>query len=201
MTWQPPQGSFVIEPPKPSPWVVMPTADVPRPEEAYRTDDNLKRLFGIAWAKTPKPFEAALEVFGEETNKALWASWNWLTDPLVVATKDNYAQNIELNDKLLDKDQLAARLLKFAEEKDVSGRFYICEAKDRLAAFKLYAEVQGFVGKLQIDASTNTFTNNELKITLVKPEKIEEKVAPIIDQEQDTETVLPLNLKLVGNSR
>lgn len=201
MSWEPPSGSFVVEPLKPAfkPWPKQePMPD--KPEPAWRSDENLKRLFGIALAKSPRnAFEAALEVFPTETNHALWASWNWLADPLVVATKDAYAQNIELNEKLLDKSQLSARLLKFAEEKDPTGRFYILEGKDRLAAFKLYAEVQGFIGKIAIDASTNNFTNNELKITLVKPQKIEEVVTTVIEQEPEAVT-LPVNLKLV-NSR
>jgi hypothetical protein len=194
-------GSFSVEPATKSPWQQMAVSDVPRAEEAYRSDPGLKRLFGIALAKHKKPFDAALEVFPDNTNHALWASWNWLTDPLVVASRDAYAQNIELSEKLLDKDGLAARLLTFAEEKDPTGRFYICEAKDRLAALKLFAEVQGYIGKVNIDASTNTFTSNELKITLVKPQKAEEKVATVIENEPELETKLPINLKLVAASR
>lgn len=201
MPWECPQGSFSVEPLKPSPWVAMPTAEAPSPvEPAWRSDQGLKRQFGIELAKNAKPFEAALAVFPKETNNAVWVSWNWLNDPLVVASRDSYAQNVELNENILDKDQLAARLLKFAEEKDPSGRFYICEAKDRLAALKLYAEVQGFIGKLSIDASTNDFTNNELKLTLVKA--VQKETVEIIEDEADLEpTVLPLNLKLVANSR
>jgi len=203
----PPQGSFEVKAPAFAPWS-KPIDDLPssanaepcKPEHAYRSDEGLKRLFGVEWAKNPKPFEAALVVFATDTNAALWVSWNWLTDPIVIAAKDAYAQNAELNEKLLDKEQLAARLLQFAEEKDISGRFYILEGKDRLAAFKLYAEVQGFIGKLSIDASTNNFTNNELKITLVRPDPIEEKAAKVIEHEPEIENALPISLKLV-NSR
>lgn len=201
--WTPPEGSFSVEPlpsAKPSPWVLMPTADVPKTvEPAWRSDEGLKKQFGIELAKHPKPFDAALKVFGADTNAALWASFNWLHDPLVVASRDTYAQNIELSEKLLDKDQLAARLLKFADERDPTGRFYICEAKDRLAALKLYAEVQGFTGKLSIDASTNNFTNNELKLVLVPAPEKETKVIEA-EPEELSAPILPLNLKLV-NSR
>ncbi len=195
MNW-PPSGSFTVEPiPAFKPW----PKPVPQPEPAWRSDDSLKKLFGMALAKHPKPFEAALTVFPDDTNAALWASIHWLADPLVVATKDTYAQNIELSEKILDKDALAARLLQFAEENDVSGRFYICEAKDRLAALKLYAEIQGFIGKIAIDASTNHFTNNELKLVLVPAPEKETKVIEA-EPEEISAPVLPLNLKLV-NSR
>ncbi len=194
----PPVGTFEVKGIAFQPWA-KPIGEAARSEEpAYRSNEGLKRLFGVELAKNPKAFEAALVVFGEDTNAALWASWNWLTDPLVIAAKDAYAQNTELNEKLLDKDQLAARLLQFAEEKDVSGRFYILEGKDRLAAYKLFAEIQGFIGKLSIDASTNNFTNNELKLTLVRPEPIKQEAATIIEHEPEIKHSLPINLKIVS---
>jgi hypothetical protein len=201
--WTPPEGSFSVEPlpaPKPSPWVLMPTAAVPSSvEPAWRSDEGLKKQFGIELAKHETAFDAALEVFPNDTGAALWASFHWLSDPVVVAAKDTYAQNIELSEKLLDKSQFAAKMLKLADERDPSGRFYILEGKDRLAAYKLFAEVQGFIGKLSIDASTNHFTNNELKLTLVKA--VQKETVEIIQEEPDLEpTVLPHNLKLV-NSR
>lgn len=201
MSWEPPQGSFIVQPVQPHtgfiPWPKA-AQELPKPiVPAWHNDEELKRRFGIELAKH-KPFEAGLAVFGDDTNSALWASFNWLADPLVVATRDNYTQNIELSEKLLDKDAFAAKMLKLADEKDISGRFYILEGKDRLAAYKLFAEVQGFIGKLSIDASTNTFTNNELKITLVKPEK-QEQIAPTVIEQEPEIVALPLNLKLVGS--
>ena len=201
MTTWPPSGSFTVAPIAAfQPWAKPDIEPAKAPEPAWRADEGLKKLFGIALAKHEKPFSAALDVFPDDTNAALWASYHWVNDPVVVASKDAYAQNIELSEKLLDKEQLAAKLIKFAEEKDASGRFYICEAKDRLAAYKLFAEIQGFIGKIAIDASTNNFTNNELKITLVKPEIQEKITAKVIEAEPDLEDALPINLKLV-NSR
>jgi hypothetical protein len=66
---------------------------------------------------------------------------------------------------------------------------------------KLYAEVQGFIGKIAIDASTNHITNNELKITLVKAIQNQEKIATVIEAEPELEDILPINLKLVNTSR
>lgn len=198
MSWEPPQGSFTVQPHTGFvPWPKAAQEPAKPIVPAWHNDEELKRRFGIELAKH-KPFEAGLAVFGEDTNSALWASWNWLADPLVVATKDAYAQNIELNEKLLDKEQFAAKMLQLADEKDPSGRFYILEGKDRLAAYKLFAEVQGFIGKLSIDASTNNITNNELKIILVKAEKIEQ-VAPTVIEQEPEKVALPLNLKLVGS--
>lgn len=202
MAWEIPSGSFSVEPLKLGfqPW---PKQEDSKPviEPAWRSDENLKRQFGVALAKSPKnAFDAALNVFGADTNAALWASFNWLHDPLVVASRDTYAQNIELSEKLLDKDAFAAKMLKMADERDPTGRFFLLEGKDRIAILKLYAEVQGFTGKLSIDASTNNFTNNELKLVLVPAPEKETKVIEA-EPEELSAPILPLNLKLVSGSR
>lgn len=194
--WTPPEGSFTVQPIGFKPWS---TPDVKPVEPAWRSDDTLKRAFGIALAKLKKPFDAGLDVFPNDTGQALWASVNWAHDPLVLASRDIYLDTVGISNNLLSKEQLAAKLLAFAEEKDVSGRFYICEAKDRLAALKLYSEVQGFTGpKVNVDLSSN-FTNNELKLVLVSAPQQETKVIEA-EAEEVSAPVLPHNLKLV-NSR
>jgi hypothetical protein len=169
----------------------------PWPTAEWQADPEKKRLFGIELAKHEKAFDAALVVY-DDAGRSLWASQNLLTDPIVIGAKDAYLNQVDLTENLLDKNQLAARLLKFADEKDPSGRFYILEGKDRLATLKLYAEVQGFIGKVNIDASTNSYVNNELKILLVKaPTKEEPRV---VEQEiinNNSNINIPSNIKLV----
>ncbi len=140
-----------------------------------------------------------MKVFPTNTNSALWASVQWLADPLVLASRDIYLDNVKISNNLLDKEALAARILAFAEEKDSSNRFYICEARDRLSAYKLYSEVCGFTGKVADITNTNNFTNNELKLVLIPAPEKETKVIEV-EQEEVSAPVLPLNLKLV-NSR
>jgi hypothetical protein len=99
-----------------SPWTVAAAA----PEvQAYQTDENLKKQFGIELAKAANPFEAGCKVFGEETSKALWVSFNWLNDPIAIASRDIYLKTVELNQPPLDKEQLAAKVLALAEGEKV----------------------------------------------------------------------------------
>ncbi len=184
-----------------SPWAI-PVEEVAQP---YQTDEKLKKAFGIELAKAANPFEAGCKVFGEETNKALWASFNWINDPVVVAAKDIYLKNLELAAAPLDREQLAAKVLKMAEGEHIERngvKLPTIEAKDRIAAFKLYSDILGYTGKVEIDNSTNNITNNEMVIKLVKAENKPSKIidnAPNAKSEMTNE-LPPISLKLVKAS-
>ena len=139
-------------------------------------DLEKKKLFGIELAKGhPNVFEAAFVVFDGDTGLSLWVSQNLINDPEVLAARDLYAATVQDKLKILDKDQLAVKLLTIADEK-VHGR-YICEAKDRLKALELYAKLQGFTAETNI--SNNNFINNEMKVVFVKPSQQKEEVKQI----------------------
>ena len=159
-------------------------------------DENKKKLFGIELAKDhPSPFMAACAVFAENTSEALWASINWMFDPVVIAAKDLYLKTLETDVTLLDKTQLAARLLKISEEKSPATGKYIIDAKDRLGALQLYAKVMGFGSET---APVSNFTNNEMRITFVTTEKQQETAAPIIEHETNDNVIeSPVKVRLV----
>ena len=199
--------------PKPeavSPWAAGAVSSQPAPVEvqAYQTDENLKKRFGIELAKCPNPFEAGCKVFGEDTSKALWASFNWLHDPIAVASKDAYLKTLELSSAPLDREQLAAKVLALAEgEKVLTERgtwLPTIEPKERINAFKLYSEILGYTGKVEIDNSTKTFNHNEMKIVLVKAEAPKPAItndAPNGKSEiLNANTPSPVSLKLVKAS-
>lgn len=202
-----PTGGWNKAVPPVSPWTVG-AASSKIEVQAYQSDENLKKLFGIELAKTTNPFEAGCKVFGEETNKALWVSFNWMTDPIVLSARDVYLKNLELSQPPLDREQLAAKVLALAEETYVTQagvKRPSIEAKDRISAFKLYSEIMGYTGKVEIDNSTKTInTNNELKIILVKAEDKKPVVlenAPNVKSEILNEKMpTPINLKLVKAS-
>lgn len=163
----------------------------------FQIDEALKKAFGIELAKSSDAFKAACLVCGDDNSKALWLTHNYINDPVVIASKDLYLKAAQNSNELLDKDQLAARLLKMAEEKNSSGQFYILDGKDRLKALELYAEVRGYTGKLAIDASTKNFTYQKIAVKFVKPDV--EKIVTIDNNEhQILNNKSPLKLKLVG---
>lgn len=186
----------VQEAPKVSP-VVTPHWVKDNPKQP---SNELKKLFGIELAQGNEPFKAACNICGQDTKQALWISQNWLNDPEVQAAKTSYLKAAETSDKLLDKEQLAARLLKMAEEKTANGAFYILDGKDRLKALELYAEVRGYTGKLAVDASTKTFNHTQMVIKFVKPDVKEKEPPTVIDNNEPDNLNIksPLKLKLVS---
>lgn len=183
-----------------SPWQIAPPL-----APAWHSDEGLKKAFGIELAKTTNPLDAANKVDAE---KALWISFNWLNDPIVIASRDIYLKTLELSSPALDREQLAAKVLALADEKILSPKLGCVvptiEAKDRIAALKLYSEILGYTGKVEIDQSTKTFNHNEMTIKLVKAD--ERKTPVIIDNApkskiENPNSNSPITLKLVGGVR
>lgn len=166
-----------------------------QPKPIWHSDIELKKAYGARLGKGDRPLDAALLVFNNVMCDALWAVQNWIRDPIVVETRETVENNINL----LDKDQLSAKLLKFADEKTSAGN-PIHESKDRLAALKLYAEIQGFVGKVNIDASQKTFINNAMEIVLVEADQqqTETKIINHVSESLEHENALQIDLQLVG---
>ncbi len=224
MSWIPPTDSFVVERSKAevfapsggwneridpkSPWQKETIQQAPKP--SYQDDIGLKNKFGVELAKVTNPLDAAGKIFPDDNSKALWISFNWLNDPVVIASRDIYLKTVELSSPPLDREQLASKVLALAEEKILSPKLGclipVAEAKDRIAAFKLYSDILGYTGKVEIDNSIKNITNNELIIKLVKPEAKE--VAKVIDHAPnvksskilDNTPSLPINLKLVSGA-
>ena len=204
--WEKPTDTFVAVNLQ-SPWSQV-VDEVSAKSRPYEHDETLKKQFGIELAKAKNPFEAACVLAGTDTSMALWISQNWLTDPIVIANRDIYVQTVERSQPPLDKEQLAAKVLALAEEKTLNRQGVpvpSVEPKDRIAAFKLYSEIMGYTGKIEIDQSnkTTTITNNEIQIKLIRPK--EELIDVTPKQVQNAKSNIndedmPVTLKLVNAS-
>lgn len=178
---------------KPLPaWSVTPAKPIIAPK--IDNEEEKKKAFGIELAKGVPAFQAACNICGQSTQQALWISSNWLNDPIVIANKDIYLKGVKSAETLLDSDQLAARLLAMAEERNSSGTFYILDGKDRLSALALYAKIRGYTDKDKDIQNNNNFVN-QLIVKFVEPDKKEIReeiidVAPV-------DSSVP-KLKLVG---
>jgi len=188
------------------PWKAPVKASV-QDKPDFADDESLKQAFGIELGKGVSAFDAAMETFNQELPKALWASANWIKDPIVQASKDTYIKTLKKAEKPLDREELLARILSFHDEK-LNG-LPLVEAKVRLDALKLYSEILGYTGKVNIDASTNinnsnTTVNNKMEIVLVSgaPDKATTKTIDHSNSESKIQNnaTPPLALKLVGGS-
>lgn len=188
--------------PKASGWSTSYWSDpTPNPKPEFADDEQLKRLFGIELAKDyPNPFAAASIVF-ENASHALWVANNWIADPIVIATRDAYQAEAETKSLLLDKEALAAKLLKFEAEKNPKNpAFPLHDSKDRIAVLKLYAEVMGFIGKFDL-STTNNFSHNEMSIKFVTAKQEQSKTIEHEPSSSDDDSIqpLPLNIKLIAS--
>lgn len=172
-------------------WSIPPVSSEPwKPD--YHDDSERKKAFGTRLGKGDKPFDAAMLALGNDQQGSLWAIQHWIRDPIVVETREAVENDINL----LDKEQLCVKLLKMADEK-INGQFSH-EMKDRTALLKLYAEIQGHIGKAVVDLSNKTFVNNEMKITFVEAEQEKQPIAIEHQPQPGLDNALPVNLKLVG---
>lgn len=207
MPWGKPD-TFEVKPLQSVPsWSAQPASKpVASTVPTWATDETLKKRFAIEWAKEPDPFKAASVIWPEDINAVLWVIKFWVVDPAVNAAKDIYLKSVEAETALLDKDELSAKLLAFADETVLLSngqRQYVVEAKDRLKAFELYATVRGFIGKIDLNASTTHNVNNFMKVVFVKPEaKNVIELLPasnVKNSEILNENPSPIKVKLVGN--
>ncbi len=197
MSWRPIEQWFVAEPlakPAANGWTLAPPQAPQTP--SWADDIDKKTVFAKRLAKGDKPYDAAVFALGN-TQDALWALQNWLRDPFVVETRE--LAEAEIN--LLDKDQLSVKLLRFADEKTASGH-PLHESKDRIAALKLYAEIQGMIGNnVNVDLSKTINNDNRIaRITFVNANPEPEKSVKTIEHRPKSENqpLKDVNLKLVG---
>jgi len=207
--WKPDRPFFQVQPPIPSGWGTFANPAPPQPEvrPAFADDETKKRAFGIELAKQDDTkdgaFKAALIVFAEQIGPSLWAAHNWTNDPLVIASRDIYLKTLKAVEKPLDKIELAAKLLALSDERvERNGqKFYVHEAKDRIAALKAYAEVLGYTGKVNIDNSTNNFSNNNrMELYLIKSDNQNEvkSIESSVEEDIVDLDIVPLEIKLVS---
>lgn len=164
----------------------------------WADDEEKKKLFGIELAKGHNsPFQAACAVF-EDSGHALWASINWINDAVALAARDLYLKTVLADATLLDKDQLAARILQFADSVTPNG-YPALEPEIRLKSFELYAKIRGYLK----DGNNNSsnFTFNEMKVVVVSSEKPQQESiaqASIEEEVIEAEVIEPLPLRIAS---
>lgn len=119
-------------------------------------ENVLKERFAEAFLKTPNDaFGAACRVFGADTIRALAAAQQWPLDTHVLQTQAALLDQWGEDHFLPSRAELARRVWQVGE--------MATDERNKLAAFKLYAEVRNFVAKDQINIQNNV-TNNRVMV-------------------------------------
>lgn len=147
------------------------------------TEDEEFRLFAKALVNfNGDAFAAAKHVFPGNIGKAIRAHSEWVNRPEVIALQDEIQRRADEND-LPTKTEIARELF------DI-GRSGAVEARDRINALKLYAELLGMLPK-----GGESTTNNNVTVNRVM-------VVPVFDSaEQWEESLRAQQAKLINASQ
>lgn len=140
-----------------APWATTFAPQAAAPVVIGADELALKHEFAEALLKLPNdPFRAACGVFGNDTVKALEVANRWPFDLVVLQ------RQAELLDKFGPEEFLPTKT-------DVARRIWNCgeaatDTKDKLAAYRLYAELRGFVPKGDAAGVNVTVNNNRVMV-------------------------------------
>ena len=131
-------------------------------QQDNRDEDTLKKAFAGSLLKYPTdPIKAAIEVFGAANNyRVVKASQDWVHDPLVLTTQTELIKEFGEDTFLPSKLTLARRIFELGEKTTAT-------VGERLAAFRLYADVRGFIEK-QAVVDNRSITVNQNKVMVVR---------------------------------
>lgn len=141
-------------------WSTIVAAPVPHygaPEAVDPNEPELKARFAEALLRRPHDaFGAACAILGNDTMRALRVSQAWPLDLEVLAVQADLLEKFGPDEFLPTKQEVARRIYNVGET--------AADAKDKLAAYKLYAEVRGFIQKA--DNVNNVVVNNNRVMVL-----------------------------------
>lgn len=158
-------------------------------EEAFlnNEDDNTKRkkLFAESLIRNPKdPFKAALEVFPDNTHKALWAANYWVNDAEVISFKNKILETTDEFSFLPSKADLANDIWQRMQGAGfIQGKTVPVSADEYAKLAKLYAEVRGFIDKPQTTINTNVVIPKAIEVPV--HENLEEWEKAAVTQQTD----------------
>ncbi len=102
-----------------------------------------KQKFVEFWLTMPKdPFKAALEIFPENTNRALRIAAEWPKDPEVLEIKEKLLSNAKEGELsfLPSKTEWAREVWNMSQNKNI-------DFENKIKVLKLYADGRGFIEK------------------------------------------------------
>jgi hypothetical protein len=126
-----------------------------------RDAPTLKRAFAAALLYYPTdPFKAALQLFPNNTMRALTVAQEWIADPFVLNAQAELIAELGEDHFLPSKVTLARRVFELGENVRASQ-------SEKLSAFRLYAELRGFIEKPGFTVQNNTNILNQNRVMLM----------------------------------
>lgn len=125
-------------------------------DTAATPEDLLKERFVHEWLRTGDPFKAAMLCFPGDTGRALRAQWEWPQDAVVLNYRAALIEETNGAAGIPSKNELALEIYQHAKNCIFS--------EDKLAAYKLTADIMGYIEKPSVNIDNRSVTVNKVMV-------------------------------------
>lgn len=136
-----------------------------------------KAAYAALLLKERDPFKAALQLFPDNTNRALWVANHWPNDPEVRAEQDRI-NNENPDSALLSKREFLQDIEQRMKGTTLTSGVTIPPTPEEYAKLaKLYADVRGFIEKPQTNVNVTTNIQRVVEVPVFQDESAWEAAA------------------------
>ena len=130
-----------------------------------QNEDKEKAAYAAFLLKERDPFKAALQLFPNNTNRALWVANHWPNDETVLAAKAELLQEQGEDSFLPGKSELARDIWQRMQGTTLPNGVVIPPTPEEYAKLaKLYADVRGFIEKPQNNQNVTVFIPKAIEV-------------------------------------
>lgn len=146
--------------------------------EATVTESEEKAAYAALLLKERDPFKAALQLFPDNTNRALWVANHWPNDAEVKAEQERLIGVDDGASFLPSKAELARDIWQRMQGTTLPSGVVIPPTPEEYAKLaKLYADVRGFIEKPQTNVNVTTNVQRVVEVPVFQDESSWEAAA------------------------
>lgn len=143
-----------------------------------RNESEEKAAYAALLLKERDPFKAALQLFPDNTNRALWVANHWPIDAEVKAEQERLMGEDDGSSFLPSKAELARDIWQRMQGTTLANGVTIPPTPEEYAKLaKLYADVRGFIEKPQTNVNVNNITQRVVEVPVFQSESEWENAA------------------------
>ncbi len=143
-----------------------------------RNESKEKAAYAALLLKERDPFKAALQLFPDNTNRALWVANHWPIDAEVKAEQERLMGEDDGSSFLPSKAELARDIWQRMQGTTLANGVTIPPTPEEYAKLaKLYADVRGFIEKPQTNVNVTTNVQRVVEVPVFQSESEWENAA------------------------
>ncbi len=143
-----------------------------------RNESEEKAAYAALLLKERDPFKAALQLFPDNTNRALWVANHWPIDAEVKAEQERLMGEDDGSSFLPSKAELARDIWQRMQGTTLANGVAIPPTPEEYAKLaKLYADVRGFIEKPQTNVNVTTNVQRVVEVPVFQSESEWENAA------------------------